>query len=366
MKILFLCGCLEPGCDGVGDYTRRLSGELKRKGHFAAIIALNDYFISGVKLDEQEQEGVEIPVLRLGSNMNFRKKFSQAKAYIEEKDPDWLSLQYVPFSFHEKGLPWGLPNQLLRLGKGRKWHIMFHELWVGMDVESPFKHKLWGRMQAYIARKIVDSLKPKIIHTQARLYRDQLQRFGYKIHLLPLFGNIPVHGAGKVKKRDSSFLSLVIFGQIQPGAPISEFVKDLASYGSNSGKSVQLTFIGRSGKELENWLDACRKEKMNIELLGEQGFQKISEVFSRSDWGISSTPAFQIEKSGTVAAMREHNLPVYCVSRPWHTKKVQFPTPPQGVKIYKPNRLDLTNNFQPVLAENRLAQISETFLASLS
>ena len=28
MKIVFICGCLEPGKDGVGDYTRRLSAEL--------------------------------------------------------------------------------------------------------------------------------------------------------------------------------------------------------------------------------------------------------------------------------------------------------------------------------------------------
>lgn len=27
MTILFLCGSLEPGRDGVGDYTRRLAGD---------------------------------------------------------------------------------------------------------------------------------------------------------------------------------------------------------------------------------------------------------------------------------------------------------------------------------------------------
>lgn len=366
MRILFFCGCLEPGCDGVGDYTRRLAGELKRKGNSVAIISLNDYFISGIQSEEQEQERTYVPVLRLGSDLPFRKKIGRAKKWVKEFDPTWLSLQYVPFSFHDKGLPLGLGKQLSTLGKGKTWHIMFHELWVGMDVESSWKHKLWGRMQAYIAQRLIKKLSPKVIHTQARLYQNQLQNFGYKIDLLPLFGNIPVSSPRELGGKRKTILSLVVFGQIQPGAPISQFAEDLVSYEKFSGKTVRLTFLGRLGSELDNWLNACRKENLTIELLGEQSSKKISEVFSRSDWGISSTPAFQIEKSGTVAAMREHNLPVYCVARPWHTQENQFDRPPYGVRIYKPSHLDLSNGFQFENKRNRLSQISNLFFESLS
>jgi hypothetical protein len=45
MKIIFLCGSLEPGCDGVGDYTRRLAGELIKQGHHIAAVALNDQYL---------------------------------------------------------------------------------------------------------------------------------------------------------------------------------------------------------------------------------------------------------------------------------------------------------------------------------
>ena len=44
MKIVFLCGSLEPGRDGVGDYTRMLAAEIIRKGHNAAIVALADKY----------------------------------------------------------------------------------------------------------------------------------------------------------------------------------------------------------------------------------------------------------------------------------------------------------------------------------
>ena len=42
MNILFICGSAEPGKDGVGDYTRRLCGELLRTGHRTRILALCD------------------------------------------------------------------------------------------------------------------------------------------------------------------------------------------------------------------------------------------------------------------------------------------------------------------------------------
>ena len=42
MKIAFLCGSLEPGFDGVGDYVRMLASEVIVQGHQAVIVAIND------------------------------------------------------------------------------------------------------------------------------------------------------------------------------------------------------------------------------------------------------------------------------------------------------------------------------------
>jgi hypothetical protein len=41
MKLLFITGCLEPGKDGVGDYTRELATECARRGHAVFLISLN-------------------------------------------------------------------------------------------------------------------------------------------------------------------------------------------------------------------------------------------------------------------------------------------------------------------------------------
>ena len=54
MKLIFICGSLEPGRDGVGDYTRRLAGELIRQGHQIAIIALNYKIIAMITKELQK------------------------------------------------------------------------------------------------------------------------------------------------------------------------------------------------------------------------------------------------------------------------------------------------------------------------
>jgi hypothetical protein len=47
--------------------------------------------------------------------------------------------------------------------------------------------------------------------------------------------------------------------------------------------------------------------------------------------GISSTPVALIEKSGSIAAMQEHGLPILCVSFPWIAPANMPLTPVSGV-----------------------------------
>jgi hypothetical protein len=62
-------------------------------------------------------------------------------------------------------------------------------------------------------------------------------------------------------------------------------------------------------------------------------------VLVNSDFGISTTPYFQTEKSGVYAAYREHQLNTICVSREWTPTKGQY-TIPQIIK-YEKNNLNL-------------------------
>jgi len=79
VKVVFLCSSLEPGRDGVGDYTRRLAAELVRQGHFSAVVSLNDKYISDVFNDIQQSEGTKLAVLRLPSVWPMKARIGYAK-----------------------------------------------------------------------------------------------------------------------------------------------------------------------------------------------------------------------------------------------------------------------------------------------
>jgi len=325
MKIILLCGSLERGRDGVGDYTTRLAYELMQQGHKVGILALNDQFLKQEMYSITKFESpMSLTQLRLPSIWSIKKRFEKAKGWIDSFNPDWISLQFVIFSFHPKGLPFGLSKQLLILGGDKRWHIMFHELWVGMEVNATIKYKLWGWLQRNIIRKVLLDIKPRIIHTQSRIFQAQLNRLGFNTGYLPLFGNIPnLHVSHHNKSEDQinsdNIIRLIHFASVRAGAPIDEFAWEVARYSREKEVVVSLTFIGRSGPEKNRWIEAFKSQSLIVESLGELSPESISEYLSTSTMGISSTPIVLADKSGSVAAMREHGLPVLCVTYPWQS-----------------------------------------------
>jgi hypothetical protein len=372
MKIVFLCGSLEPGRDGVGDFTRRLSGELIRQKHSVAAVALNDMYVVNEITSSQEVDGINLPVLRVPSVQPLKTRFERAKGWIKEFDPEWLSLQYVPFSFHSKGLPFGLSKLLSELGQGRRWHIMFHELWVGMNVESSKKYIWWGWLQKQLIKSLISGLKPNLIQTQTRLYQAQLSKLGFNSGFLPLFPNIPNFNKTKAiyVEKNTSFkdeISFVIFGAIHPGAPIEEFAKDISQYAKNNGRKISLSLIGRCGEEQKNWTTIFRSVGVDVKLVGEQIPERISELLGNASVGISTTPIALADKSSAIMVMREHGLTVVCVSMPWQPRGVLNLEPLPGIIEYRKGNLELCLSGKSDLSiVNSLPEVSNLFIDSIS
>lgn len=315
MKILFICGCLEPGQDGVGDYVRKLATALSTIGHDVFITSLNDYFIQKNSLVEEKQ-GI-IPVIRIKLQKAGTQTLINVKKKIEEFDPEWVSLQFVPFSFHHKGLPWRLAKRLDFLGNGRKWHIMFHELWVGMDTNDSLKLKLLGEFQKHIVKITIDKLVPEVINTQTRLYQAHLDIMGYKSELLPLFGNVPILFRSEEKIKD--LINIAVFGGIHQGAKLEEFIFKLPE-----ARKYKFHFIGNNGPEQENWIITLTNNNVNYQLHGWLEMEEISKILSNCHWGLTSTPYYLSEKSGAAAAMLEHNLTVFCIARKWNPRNIKL------------------------------------------
>ena len=99
MKILFLCGSLAYQKDGVGDYTRKLAGELIKQGNDCKLVALMDKEVLSDTHEIQEIDGVKMEVLRLPYENGFHQNIMHSKHWIDSFNPNWISLQYVPILF---------------------------------------------------------------------------------------------------------------------------------------------------------------------------------------------------------------------------------------------------------------------------
>jgi hypothetical protein len=337
MRIIFLCGSAEPGNDGVGDYSRRLCGELKRLGHVVQILSLHDSHVKSYTIENQDADGTLVNVNRIPNLSSNKQRFNWANALFIKFEPDWISLQFVPYSFSPKGLPFWLPSFLSKLKGNHHWHIMFHELWLGIDFESSFKDKCIGKLQQLIVKKIIHKISPKQINTQNQLYQFILKLHDIVSDIVPICSNIP---RTATKKKEKLFTQFVLFGTIHTGAPLQDFISDLVKNKNNFTKPLKIVLIGSNGPELTNFISVLDSYVISYEVLRRQSAQVISQVLMDSDYGICTTPYFQTEKSGIYAAYKEHQLNAICVARKWTPTKGFYSI--QHIIKYEKNNLKLS------------------------
>lgn len=337
MKIIFICGCLETGKDGVGDYTRRLAGELIRQNIPVGIIAYNDTFVSNEVFEHQVSENTSISCMRLPKIWSGSKRSDHAKRWVQTHNPEWLSLQYVPYAFDDKGLPIGLVKQLRYIGGAIKWHIMFHELWLGLRNNDSLKYLVIGTIQKYLINTLKHKISIQAVHTHTQLYLRELTKLNLKPQYLPIFSNIPFNE----KSNEDTFLnsgkvSFVIFGSIHPNAPVKQFAQEVSAYFNSKSPLIgELVLVGKTGFEQEKWIYEFEIQNIEVVVLGELSSEDISNVLQEATFGITTNPAFVVEKSGTVAAMREHGLPILIVSENTRPKDGLLSSLPNGFFEYK-------------------------------
>ncbi|MXV17449.1 glycosyltransferase family 4 protein [Hufsiella ginkgonis] len=345
MKVMFITGSMEPGRDGVGDYIRRMSGELIHRGISVSVLALHDRHCQKHITVMQQSDGHRFLVMRIPDAWSAVDRYDQAYFWMEEMNPDWVSLQYVPFAFHIRGFHKGLGKLLSRLGDGRRWHIMLHEMWVGMAKEEPFKLQAWGWVQRFFIRSLLEKLQPEFIHTNTFLYREYLAQWKFKSVFLPVFSNIPATGAAHLQAgkpfaiREKREIIFVVFGSIHRNVPIVPFAEEASVYAKANNVPVSLVFLGRCGGEQERWIKAWESAGLPFIVLGELSPARVSEVLQGCTIGLSSTACAVAQKSGSFAAMLEHGLPVIGVSNPWTPRGAGPQKTPAGMVIYERGKL---------------------------
>lgn len=310
MRLRFLTSSIAEGHDGVGDYTLRLARECRNRGHDSEIIAFNDRRTNDPVLTED--------AARLPRAASWPKRLAALKRWNENRPaPDWTCLQFVPYGFHHKGFVHGWTERLQEIIAGSRLQIMFHEVWIGVEPTTPFRHKAMGALQSLLIKPMIQRLQPRVIHTSNEFYAAVLRRNGFPARVLPIFSGVPVFpGAGAARPEWPSpraeYLLVGIFGTLHPVWPPEPLLSSLIAEAAKIGKKVSLVSLGRigAGQTLWNEMQKNYSGRMQFIQLGELKPDEISQVLQELDFGIATSNYDLLGKSSVVAAMREHGTPV--------------------------------------------------------
>jgi hypothetical protein len=336
MKIMFIVGSLAEKKNGVADYVLNLTNSLEKLGHEIAIVALNAQ-INSVQINDLKNNNKF--KISISNKFSIYRKKKIVNQFIQTFKPDLVSLQFVSFSYHQKGLPFNLLSILSGI-KHLPLHIMFHELWVDYQNTNNIKKYILGVLQKYCLTLIIKRFNPQIITTTIPYYVSQL--LPYKANLLPLFGNIkPIDFINLTKQKNE--LNIVFFGSFSSN--ITGFIEQLnwlKTYSNIHKLNVKLNVIGNNGIYKEASLFQIKKilGPHALFVIGQRSVEQVSETFLKADIGISRADYKFFGKSGSTMAMLEHGLPVLL----------------RGEKPFNFYQEELLNNF-----ENQIIFTSSSF-----
>ena len=326
MVFFFLTACLEPGKDGVGDYTRRLASACAQQKHECHLLALNDHQITEPVERTETVDGHSLSILRLPSTMNWQQRIERACAFRLQHPPDRISLQVVSYGFSPRGIVRGLASHLAPIIADTSLQLMFHELWIGIGRCIPLKERLVGKVQRHYLRQLVRQLRPRWVNTSNPYYLSLLDGLSSQASLLPLFGNIPVQ-AGEASvllpeplvsmgwDREESFhhLNGLFFGAIPPPWQPEPFIGILLAAAQKKACRPRLISAGRRGRSGEIIWEQMQRDygdRIDFLTLGELPVSTVSTLLQRADFGVATSPWLLLGKSGSAAAMLDHGLPV--------------------------------------------------------
>lgn len=372
MRIALIAGCLEPGQDGVGDYARRLATECERLGHQVALLSVAEKHSSGNPVAEP------ISTLRLTSAEWRGDGGQEARRWLDTFRPDWVSLQFVPYSFDPRGLfAASIGAFRTTLGGATNRHIFFHEIWIGSYQGAPLRARLTGFRQKKAVRRLLQAIEPRCVHTNTGYHRDALATIGQPARILPLFGNVPVPipaaaaAAIALPGVDPAALVCGMFGSLDPGWAAEKFLQDFAMLATSLGKPVALVAAGGLGLGAKRFNQIAEewREKVACVAVGRCAEAELARLFARFDFGVTSVPWNIVGKSGSAAALREHGLRVVVTtagSPPrFASSRIDGVDSDPGFVAYFRDRNSLPSALQRSRPQERAPIVAEQFLADL-
>jgi hypothetical protein len=331
MKLVFFCGALEAGRNGVGDYTRRLAAACVAQGVDCTVIALHDPYVTRTS----DRSAGNVRLLRLPAAESWPDRLATAARQLRLLEPDWVSWQLVAQAFHPRGF---LPTSLLKQAptlRGTRCHVMMHELWLGLETGASWRSRGIGWLQRRGLLCLLDQLDPDCLHTSNPAYQQALATEGYDAGILSLFGNIPVDEKSsgpenpltrwlpdltRPESAGARPLVALTFGTLHPQWHPAATVKWFAATAQRLGRTPALVALGRIGDRGAKLLSEFRRQGIPVGLTGELADAYVSQLLRTADFGIAPHPWALMGKSGAAAAMLDHGLPVLVPRDEWHLR----------------------------------------------
>jgi hypothetical protein len=384
MRITFITSSLAPGRDGVGDYTRDLAAACASLGHTSTLLSLNDRHASGVSEELQSARGEPLPTLRLPVSASWGSRLPLAQRWIEQQAPDWISLHFVPYGYHPKGLIGDLGRRLLPLIGGRPVQLMMHELWIATERGASLRHRFVGAMQRRAVLAMIRALQPAVIHTSNATYAQLLRAQEVHARVLPMCGSIPITSDPDPQWLGQEFIKLGvppgralprettwrfgIFGtllSVWSPEPLFSYIAEAAQ---RARREVIIASIGRPGPGGSIWqpLQSRYASQFSFAALGERSPAEVSTFFQGIDFGIAMTPWQLIGKSAATAAMLDHGVPVVV---PRVDTDFGIGSNEPASPLLHPMSRDTARwllEVRPMLPRSRLSDMAARFLADIA
>jgi len=281
-----------------------------------------DKFVSNIVEETQIDQDTHIHVIRLPYKNGYTYNSKIAKHFLNIFNPDWVSLQYVSYSFQNKGLPFYFSKSFNILSQGRNLHIMFHEIWVGITKDRNYKSRVIGYIQKYIIKNFIQKTNPKFISSTNKFYSLAINSLGYKNEIIPLFSNIKQFSItledinffyNQINITDKESKNCILVGLFRSIHEIKFIENPLKQILENNilNKKVFLISFGRNTITEKQLLNNLVIKYANFIIYIDLGFLnelQISTILHNIDYGIASTQKLKLAKSGTFAAFKLHGV----------------------------------------------------------
>lgn len=250
MKLSLVFPTLPPALDGIGDYTARLA---------AAFSGLGEVTVHTASPGFEEIEGVRIV---RSFSVDTPTGIRGLEQGLLQSRPDWVVLQYNPFSYGPRGFNLTLPKVLKRVKRklpGARLAVMVHEPFVPVDGVKNLVMTLWQRWQLWQLGRAAD-----LMYFTIESWVERFSRWFSKtpVYHLQVGSNVPRIPSNREETRrqlgisDDEFVA-GIFGTLHPSR-LMHFVGRAIQEVKRAGRPLTILYIGPHGSRAAAALEDAR------------------------------------------------------------------------------------------------------------